>query len=111
MSSQLFAKQVITLDQKKSIDKQIGRKEMDYLILEILIPSLKGKFSKKYKSFLRVMEDNDDIDLQSAAKMLGEFISVYNGKCEQNRLMCTNCTSLHFFTYVYQLLCGLLISI
>ena len=76
MDSQLFAKQVITSDQKLSIDIQVGRKKMDYLILRILIPSLKAKFSKKYKSFLKVMEENDDIDLQSAAKMLGEFISV-----------------------------------
>ena len=74
MNSQLFAKQVITLDQKTSIDIQVGRKKMDYLILRIIMPSLKAKFSKKYKLFLRVMEDNDDIDLQSAAKMLGELI-------------------------------------
>ena len=74
MNSQLFAKRVITLDQKKSIDIQVGRKKMDYLLSEIIMPSLMAKFSKKYKLFLRVMEDNDDIDLQSAAKMLGELI-------------------------------------
>ena len=74
MNSQLLAKQVITLDQKTSIDIQVGRKKMDYLILRIIMPSLKANCSTIYKLFLRVMEDNDDIDLQSAAKMLGELI-------------------------------------
>ena len=77
MKSQLYAEEVITYDQRKFIDIQVGRNKMDYLIVDIIIPSLKAKFSKKYKSFLKVMEENDDIDLQSAAEMLGRLINVY----------------------------------
>ena len=76
MKSQLYAKEVITYDQRKFIDIQVGRNKMDYLIVDIIVPSLKAKFSKKYKSFLKVMEENDDTDLQSAAEMLGRLINV-----------------------------------
>ena len=76
MKTQLFAKEVISFDQRKSIDIQVGRNKMDFLIFDIIIPSLKAKFSKKYKSFLKVMEDNDDIDLKSAAEMFGRLITV-----------------------------------
>ena len=74
MKSQLYSKKVITLDQRKIIAIQIGRNKMDCLIVDIIIPSLNGKFSKKYKSFLKVMEDNEDTDLKSAAEMLGRLI-------------------------------------
>ena len=76
MKSQLYAEEVITYDQRKFIDIQVGRNKMDYLIVDIIVPSLKAKFSKKYKSFLKVMEENDDTDLQSAAEMLGRLINV-----------------------------------
>lgn len=74
MKSQLYSKKVITLDQRNIIAIQIGRNKMDYLIVDIIIPSLNAKFSKKYKSFLKVMEDNEDTDLKSAAEMLGRLI-------------------------------------
>ena len=77
MKSQLYAEEVITDDQRKSIAIQVGRNKMEYLIVDIIIPSLKAKFSRKYKSFLKVMEENDDIDLRSAAEMLGRLINVY----------------------------------
>ena len=76
MRTQLFAKDVITFDDRKTIDLQVGRNKMDYLIVDIIIPSLMAKFSKKYKSFLKVMEDNDDIVLKSAAELLGRLITV-----------------------------------
>ena len=74
MKTQLYSKKVITRDQRILIDTQIGRDKMDYLIVDIIIPSLEVQFSKKYKSLLQVMEDNDDIDLKNAAKMLGRLI-------------------------------------
>ena len=77
MKSQLYAKEVITNDQRKFIDIQVGRNKMDHLIIDIIIPSLRAKFSKKYKSFLKVMEENDDTDLQSAAEKLGRLINIY----------------------------------
>lgn len=72
METGLYANDVITDDQRMQIKSKIGHKKMDYLIVDILIPSLKGEHSKKYKSFLKVMEHNEDTDLQSAAKMLGK---------------------------------------
>ena len=76
MKSQLFSKDVITYDERILIGIQVGRNKMDYLIVCIIIPSLKAKFCKKYKSFLKVMEDNDDIVLKSAAEMLGRLINL-----------------------------------
>ena len=78
MKIQLYSKKVITFDQRNFIGIQFGCSKMDYLIVDIIIPSLKAKFSKKYKSFLKVMEESDDIDLQSAAEKLGRLINVYS---------------------------------
>ena len=44
---------------------------MEYLIVEIIIPSLMQEFCKKYKAFFEVMEENEDTALQNAAKNLG----------------------------------------
>ena len=70
MRIQLFSKGVITSDQKNIIDKQIGREKMEYLLIEIIMCSLNANCSEKYKLFLKVMEENEDIDLQRTAKML-----------------------------------------
>ena len=74
MKTSLFANEVITTKEKKVIDSKIGCKKMEYLIEEIIIPSLEQGFGKKYKSFLKVMEDNQDTTLQYTAKMLGMLI-------------------------------------
>ena len=71
MERSLYASGVITADERKTIKSKVGCEKMEHLIIEIIIPSLKNKFSKKYKSFLEVMEENDDTDLQGTAKMLG----------------------------------------
>ena len=63
---------VITTEEQNTIDnKETGCEKMKYLIEKIIIPSLKHKFDKKYKSFLKAMEDSEDTDLQETAKMLG----------------------------------------
>ena len=76
MKISLLSDKVITLDQRKVIEIQVGRNKMEFLIVDIIIPSLEEQFSTKYRLFLRVMEKNGDIDLQSAAKMLGRLIIV-----------------------------------
>ena len=76
MKTPLYSKKVITRDQRNLIDSKVGREKMDYLIVDIIIPSLEVEFSKKYKLFLKVMEENDDTDLQNAAEMLGRLIIV-----------------------------------
>ena len=74
METSLFANDVITTKQKKIIAKKIDDK-MEYLIVEIIISSLQQGFGKKYKYFLKAMEDSEDIDLQNTAEMLGMYIS------------------------------------
>ena len=72
MKAELFANKVITRSERAIIQSKIGDEKMDCLIVDILIPSLEINLSEKYKSFLKVMETNEDIDLQSVAKILGK---------------------------------------
>ena len=74
MKTSLYANGVITTEEKRIIDSKFGRKQMEYLIVEIIIPSLELGYGKKYKSFLKAMEDNEDTNLQYTAKMLGKLI-------------------------------------
>ena len=73
MKTSLFANEVITSKEKKVIDNKIGHEKMEHLLEEIIIPSLEQGNGKKYKFFLKVMEDNEDIDLNHTAAMLGMF--------------------------------------
>ena len=74
MKTSLYANEVITTEEKRIIDSKIGREKMVYLIVEIIIPSLEQGFGKKYKSFLKAMEDSEDTDLRSTAKTLGKLV-------------------------------------
>ena len=71
MERSLFANKVITANERKIIQDKSGGDKMEYLIVEIIIPSLMQEFCKKYKTFLEVMEENEDTALQNAAKNLG----------------------------------------
>ena len=75
MMGSLFTKDVITNEQRQKIDAKIGGEKMTYLILDILIPSLKLDHCKKYRGFLEAMEENDDSDLNSMAEKLGKLIT------------------------------------
>ena len=74
METSLFGKEVITSDQRTKIGQMIGRKKMEYLIVDIIIPSLEVGIEKKYTSFLESMEESDDYDLQATAKTLRKLI-------------------------------------
>ena len=77
MKRLLLANEVITTEEKKMIDNyKIGCDKIEYLIVEIIIPSLKLGYGKKYKSFLKAMEDSEDTDLRYTAKMLGKLILI-----------------------------------
>ena len=76
MKTSLYANEVITTKEKNIIGSKIGCEKMEYLIEEIIIPSLEQRHGKKYKSFLKAMEDGEDTDLQDTAKMLGMLILV-----------------------------------
>ena len=74
METLLFGKKVITHNQRTKIKKMTGRKKMEYLIVDVIIPSLEQGFVKKYTSFLESMEESDDYDLQATAKTLCKLI-------------------------------------
>ena len=71
MERSLYAYKVITADERKLIKNKVGDEKMEYLLVDIIIPSLDQNFSKKYKHFLEAMEDSEDTDLQDTANMLG----------------------------------------
>ena len=75
MVGSLYAKDVITDSERKIIDAKVGEEKMMYLLVDIIIPSLKQNFCKKYKGFLEAMEESADIDLNSTAKSLGKLIT------------------------------------
>ena len=72
MMGSLIAEDVITNNERIIINGKVGAEKMYHLILEIIIPSLKLKNCKKYKGFLKVMEENEDGDLKNMAKRLGK---------------------------------------
>ena len=74
MMGSLFAKDVITNEERKIIGDKIGEEKMMYLIADIIIPSLKINNYTKYKGFLEAMEESDDSDLKSTVERLGKLI-------------------------------------
>ena len=73
MKTLLIIKNVITDQKMKIIDSKIVQEKMMYLLVDIIIPSLKVNNSEKYKGFLKAMEGSDDSDLKSIAKNLGKL--------------------------------------
>ena len=73
MMKLLFAKHVITNNERQIIKTQVGEDKMMYHIADIIIPSLQQNFSAKYKGLLEAMEESDDIDLNNVAKLLGKL--------------------------------------
>jgi len=57
----LYAKQVITLDDKKIMEsKPLEKDRMRYLLDDVLLCSLKSNVGLKYDSFVEVLEASDD---------------------------------------------------
>ena len=75
MMGSLFAKNVITDEQRLLIRAEIGEEKMMYLIVDIIIPSLQLNNYMKYKGFLEAMEESEDSDLKSMAERLGKLIA------------------------------------
>ena len=73
MRGGLFAKEVITGQEKLEIDRLAGQKQMEK-VLDIIILSLNSNVDAKYKNFLKVMEESDDLVLKTKAKELGKYI-------------------------------------
>ena len=69
----LFAEEVITLEEKQSIDaKTLNSDKMRYLIDTIIMQSLDMGIITKYKEFLKVLERNEDVSIKTVAQGLGK---------------------------------------
>ena len=78
MGMKLYSYGVITFNENEIIDeKKVNHEKMKYLIVHVIIRSLNQGLSKKYKLFLKAMEDSDDFVLQSIAGRLGKFIFMF----------------------------------
>ena len=51
MMGSLYSKDVITNKERKIIDDKVGEKKMMYLVVDIIMPSLRQNNYKKYKAF------------------------------------------------------------
>ena len=71
MYKQLYAKNVITQNEKVQIQAELDPEKMVKL-LDIIITSLKLNQPEKYLGFLKAMEESEDLVLQKTAKGLGK---------------------------------------
>ena len=73
MLPSLYAKSVITLVDKDTISltKALERDKMQYLLDQIIIPSLQAGVIQKFKLFLEVMENSEDTVTKTMAQKLG----------------------------------------
>ena len=66
----LYKEQVITLNEKKEIQRREMESRMEYLLDDIIIPSLEAKSGQKYIGLVRVMKRSDDSLLKDVASKL-----------------------------------------
>jgi len=76
MLPSLYAKDVITLVDKDTISltKPLERDKMQYLLDQIIIPSLQAGVLQKFKLFLEVMEESEDTVTRTMARQLGMYV-------------------------------------
>ena len=66
----LYKEKVITLNEKKEIQRREMEKRMEYLLDDIIIPSLEAKSGQKYIGLVQVMNRSDDSLLKDVASKL-----------------------------------------
>ena len=66
----LYQNKVITLNEKKEIQRKDKEKRMEYLLDEVIIPSLEAKTGQKYINLMKVMKSSDDTSLNAVASEL-----------------------------------------
>ena len=76
MESRLYAKKVITDEEKRYIKTLVGSEKMEQL-LDVVIRSLRHNHCHKFKGFLEAMEESEDMLLRKTAKDLCEYFSIY----------------------------------
>ena len=71
IEGRLYAKKVITDEEKICIKTLVGKEKMEF-VLDLIIRSLRHKCCFKFKGFLKAMEEGEDVLLKKKAKDLGE---------------------------------------
>ena len=71
MLDELFTEGVVTLEEKGEIEDK-GNKGMNWFLDKVILIDLKQGQSTKYKRFLKVMENHDDMTIRKLAADLGE---------------------------------------
>ena len=85
MSVDLYSRDVITADDKESIELiQLRSKKMQYILDKVIIPSLKIGSTTKFKSFLEAMEASEDPTIQDVGSRLG----MLNFNHKRSYIMC-----------------------
>ena len=74
MALSLFSESIITRKERQIINDKCGEEKMEYLLADIIIPSLRVHYCGKYKGFLKAMEESGDSTLKSIAKKLGMYL-------------------------------------
>ena len=75
MLPQLYCNKVITEGQKKKIEaEKLESDGMQYFLDEVLILSLELDMAEIYCSFVKILEDSDDLIQRGMAKKIGECI-------------------------------------
>ena len=76
MLPSLYAKSVITLVDKETISltKALECDKMQYLLDQIIIPSLQVGVIQKFKLFLEVMGKSEDVVTKTMAQKLGTYV-------------------------------------
>ena len=76
MLPQLQAKKVILLQEKETISltKPLERDKMQYILDRIIIPSLQAGVIQKFKLFLEVMKESEDMVTREVAQRLDTCI-------------------------------------
>ena len=77
MKLHLVANDVITYNEKETIDQMVGVDQMAK-VLDIVQVSLKNKLATKFKGLLEAMEQSGDKLLEKTAKNLGKHTSSYH---------------------------------
>ena len=78
MLCSLFAKDVITSEDKDTISqiKLLECDKMQYLLDRVIIPSLKAGIIEKFKLFLEVMEESEDLTTKTVGQRLGMYVKL-----------------------------------
>ena len=63
----LYQEKVITLKQKREIQRKNTEDRMEFLLDEVIVPSLEAKTGQKFISLTKVMKNCDDVSLNTTA--------------------------------------------